>query len=52
MADSLTALKAQHPMPWGYVTLPTGLIIAQDANGNEVPLLTLLNFVGFITGKL
>lgn len=51
--QSLSDLKMNHPMPWNYFVVPgSGLIIVHDATGKEVPLLTLLEFTRFITGKI
>lgn len=51
--ETLTALKASHPMPWGYVTIPgTGTLVLLDSHGKEVPLLTVLDFMTYITGKI
>lgn len=50
--DDINNLKATHPMPWAYIIHPNGLVVIMDASGKELPLMTMLEFVRFITEKM
>lgn len=41
---NVAELKVAHPMPWSYVTLG-GQVLVRDAQGKDVQLFTMLDFV-------
>lgn len=38
-------LRARHPMPWRYVTLPPNRVVVVDQANNEVPMFLMLDLV-------
>lgn len=48
-ATSVSQIKAMHPMPWRVVASGHGVMRVIDSAGNEVLLMTILDFLGVVT---
>lgn len=45
-------ITTAHPVPWRYVGQPNGVIVVIDGLGQQVQLLTMLDFVVAVTANM
>lgn len=48
----LNAIFAVHPVPWGSVTHPNGLVQVHDARMVEVPIHAMTKVLELLTGRI
>lgn len=48
----LGAIFAQHPVPWGTVTHPNGLVQVHDSRMVEVPIFAMTHVLEVVTGRI
>ena len=50
--DFIKQIRAAFPFPWNHAVFPNGVVKVMDAEGKEVPLFTMVEFVMFLTGVM
>ena len=51
-SEELNSIFVQHPVPWGTVIHPNGLVQVYDARMVEIPILTMTEVLETLTGRI